>query len=193
MIGVINPNSTHTLAKQIEYAKNTTFQLAPGEPWPSETPRPTAGPTDSIPGPSSSPDAAPADSGSSSNNLSAGAIAGIAIGGAAVLILAGALLYLCGRRGGFDKAYRKSVALGGGGGGASTQSPMVEARYPDGPAGSPGYPPSEYQHGNLSPTTQAGFYPPHSPASTLPSGYAAPGTPPAYYPGSPGKQPTEYS
>lgn len=96
MIGVINPNATHTYDAQLIAAERAQYQLEPGEPFPSETslPRP--------PGAGGS-----GDEGGSS--LSAGAIAGIAIGGAAVLILAGALIYLCGRRGGFDKAYRKSV------------------------------------------------------------------------------------
>jgi hypothetical protein len=30
MVGVINPNSTHTLAKQVESAKNADFEVAPG-------------------------------------------------------------------------------------------------------------------------------------------------------------------
>ncbi|KAL2165223.1 hypothetical protein VTH06DRAFT_519 [Thermothelomyces fergusii] len=140
MIGVINPNATQTLAMQLEYAENATYQLMPGEPFPSETPVPTPTPGQGPPSWDSGKD----DGGSP---LSAGAIAGIAIGGAAVLILGAALLYLCGRRGGFDKAYRKSMLApaaaaaaasrtgGGGGDGAGPGSPsMVEAHYANGPA-----------------------------------------------------------
>src|SRR5690606_501824 len=52
-----------------------------------------------------------------SSGLSAGAIAGIAIGGAAVLIIAAALIYLCGRRGGKDFAYRRGLPIPWGNGG----------------------------------------------------------------------------
>ncbi|KAH6853698.1 extracellular serine-rich protein [Chaetomium sp. MPI-CAGE-AT-0009] len=124
MIGVVNPNSTQTLARQLEYANDATYQLMPGEPFPSETPVPTPIPGGPPPGSGSG------DSGGS--KLSGGAIAGIAIGGAAVLILGAALVYLCGRRGGFDKAYRKSAlpAAGAAGGAATPASPgMVEANY----------------------------------------------------------------
>ncbi|KAL2154878.1 hypothetical protein VTH82DRAFT_3554 [Thermothelomyces myriococcoides] len=141
MIGVINPNETHTLAKQLEYAENMTYQLMPGEPFPSETPVPT--PTPGRPRDPNDDDDDDDDDGGS--GLSAGAIAGIAIGGAAVLILGAALLYLCGRRGGFEKAYRKSILApatvaaatrnDGGGDGAAPRSPsMVEAHYANGPA-----------------------------------------------------------
>lgn len=128
MVGVINPNSTQTLARQLEYAGNATYQLMPGEPFPSETPVPTPVPGGGPPG----------DGGNGGNSgggggLTGGAIAGIAIGGAAVLILGAALVYLCGRRGGFDKAYRKSAPAGaagvGGAGGAPGSPGMVEANY----------------------------------------------------------------
>jgi hypothetical protein len=125
MIGVINANKTQTFADQLKVAETVTYQLLPGEPFPTETAS-TPGSTGGSTGGSNS-------SGGSSS-LGAGAIAGIAIGAAAVLIIAAALLYLCGRRGGFDKAYRKSgLALGrgeGGGGEAGAASPpMVEAKY----------------------------------------------------------------
>lgn len=111
MVGVINPNSTFTLARQKELAANSTLQLTPDEPWPSETystPPPTSTPT----GAGSSNQNQDNDKSSSegSSGLGAGAIAGIAIGAAVVLLLAGALIYLCGRRGGFDSAHRKSQA-----------------------------------------------------------------------------------
>ncbi|KAM7207654.1 hypothetical protein V8F20_001921 [Naviculisporaceae sp. PSN 640] len=118
MIGVVNPTANETFDAQMEYAERVQFQLAPGDPWPSET----AGdqPTET-----SEPNYDKPKAEESNSRLSAGAIAGIAIGSAAVLILAAALIYICGRRGGFDKAYRKSVAPPGGGAGGP-QSPMVE-------------------------------------------------------------------
>ncbi|KAL2130101.1 hypothetical protein VTI74DRAFT_6902 [Chaetomium olivicolor] len=114
MIGVINPNATQTLDAQLEAAKNATYQLAPGEPFPTESPIPKPTP------------------GSDNHGLSKGAIAGIVIGAVAVLILGATLIYLCGRRGGFDKAYRRSVALpttGAAAPAAPASPPMVEATY----------------------------------------------------------------
>ncbi|KAK3906691.1 hypothetical protein C8A05DRAFT_29443 [Staphylotrichum tortipilum] len=116
MIGVINPNSTFTLAAQKKAAENATIQVAPGDPYPAEGPVPHPSSSGS---PGSSGSSGSGSSGNSNGNnnnndgggshLSGGAIAGIVIGAAAVLILGAALVYLCGRRGGFDKAYRKSV------------------------------------------------------------------------------------
>lgn len=143
MVGVINPNSTQTLEKQLEYANDATYQLMPGEPFPSETPVPT-------PTPGAGPPDEDNDSNGGGSGLSTGAIAGIAIGGAAVLILGAVVVYLCGRRGGFDKAYRRSGVPGAGNGAAATaaatagaagaganvdnRSPnMVEANYPKSP------------------------------------------------------------
>jgi hypothetical protein len=126
---------------QLAYADNATYQLMPGEEFPSETPVPR--PTPGSGPPDSSTNSGGDSGGGGEGGLSAGAIAGIAIGAAAVLILGAALVYLCGRRGGFDKAYRKSglapaAAAGGGGGGGGNggaASPdMVEANYANGGA-----------------------------------------------------------
>lgn len=103
MIGVINPNETETLAVQLDYTKNTTMQLTPGDPFPSEAAASaTAGATSK---PTSGSSSGGGHSGGSS--LSGGAIAGIAIGGGVIVLLAAALIYLCGRRGGLDKAYTR--------------------------------------------------------------------------------------
>ncbi|KAF5005948.1 hypothetical protein FDECE_7646 [Fusarium decemcellulare] len=109
MMGVVNPAKNETLDEWLEKAKDVDYQLRPGDEFPTEEgfPSATAKPNDDDDNSDESTD----DSGSgggSSHGLSSGAIAGIAIGAAAVLILAGGLIYLCGRRGGFDKAYRKS-------------------------------------------------------------------------------------
>ncbi|KAJ0137832.1 hypothetical protein CTA2_1997 [Colletotrichum tanaceti] len=105
MIGVVNENSTQTLAKQLEAALPLTTQILPGEPFPveSDAPRPTNG------------------SGSSDNNgavinnfhhaLDGGQIAGIVIGAVAFLLLGGLLVYRCGRRGGLNRAYRRASTL----------------------------------------------------------------------------------
>lgn len=119
MIGVINPNETETLAVQLEYAKNATTQMTPGEAMPSETAKATSTKATSTSTPGSS-----ASSDDHHHSLGGGAIAGIAIGGAVALLLAGALVYLCGRRGGFKSYYRQPRH----GHGASPPA-MVEANY----------------------------------------------------------------
>ena len=106
MVGVINPNASVSLEIQRELALNSTFMLQPGEPWPPEassTVLPTTTATvvsTAVSTPTSDPaettSAAPVSSHHSS--LSGGAIAGIAIGGAAVLLAAGFLVWWCGRR-----------------------------------------------------------------------------------------------
>ncbi|CAN8099634.1 unnamed protein product [Discula destructiva] len=118
MIGVINPNATFTYDIQLAYAQNATFQMKPGDPFPSESAE--TGSATSTPTASSSP--SPSSSSNSSSHLGAGAIAGIAIGGAAVLILAVALIYMCGRRGGMTRAFHHGPV-------------MQEARYANGPIG----------------------------------------------------------
>ncbi|KAK8021550.1 hypothetical protein PG990_006688 [Apiospora arundinis] len=40
MVGVINPNGTFTLDIQKQYVLNSTFEFAPGQPFPTEKPRP---------------------------------------------------------------------------------------------------------------------------------------------------------
>ncbi|POS81066.1 hypothetical protein DHEL01_v200533 [Diaporthe helianthi] len=126
MIGVINPNDTETLEVQTAYTKNTTLQLVPGESFPSETAAGSPGVT-----PTSSSSSGSGSHPHSSAPLSAGAIAGIAIGGAVVLLIAAALLYLCGRRGGLDKAYNRQSRH------TIAPPPMNEVKYNPG-AKSPG-------------------------------------------------------
>jgi hypothetical protein len=141
MIGVINPNATQSFAAQMAYAENVTYQLAPGEPFPSETPTGLPRPTSTSGSNSGGGDGGDSDGGGGGGGLSTGAIAGIAIGAAAVLIIAAALIYLCGRRGGFEKAYRKSGLPGFGAGtaaGGSASPHMVEANYANAPVGGVG-------------------------------------------------------
>lgn len=158
-----------TLKVQKEFAANATFQLNPGEPLPSET-------SSTKPSQSSTPGSGSgSDSHSHGSSLSAGAIAGIAIGGAAVLILAGALLYLCGRRERLDsfmhRHNRNSYAV----------PPTTENKY------DPRSPGQETFHSQSHYSVRDPYGPgPHSPP--LHSHYA--GTPPPpMSPGHPGYDP----
>jgi hypothetical protein len=111
MVGVINPSATTSLAIQRQLARNSTFMLQPGEPWPSEGPadpfttaattvattvtRSTATPSPNYTGPASEV--------KNAHTVSAGAISGIAIGSIAIVLIATILLYHCGRRSRRDK------------------------------------------------------------------------------------------
>lgn len=132
MIGVINPvsgfimvklgpslltrhkNSTFTLEGQQDALEGLTYQILPGEPFPGEDdsrPPGTSGtpsPNDNDSGGASGSNDG-SGSGGGGSDLSAGAIAGIVIGGVAVLIIGAALIWFCGRRGGLDKAQRRDT------------------------------------------------------------------------------------
>jgi hypothetical protein len=79
-------NSTQTLDVQVAYAENSTLMFSPGEGYPSETTISTTSSTSS-PRPSSG-----------STSLSSGAIAGIVIGGIAMMALIGVLCLICRRK-----------------------------------------------------------------------------------------------
>ncbi|KAK9773923.1 hypothetical protein AB5N19_05671 [Seiridium cardinale] len=139
MVGVINPNENFTLDAQKEALKDVQFQLSPGEPFPPEASL-TASTT------SATSTATGSSSGSGGTSLSGGAIAGIAIGGAAVLIIAVALIWFCGRKGGIEKGYRKSTVV--------SQPPpsMVEANYATQPKSPP---PPTYRDSPYGPNSEA--------------------------------------
>ena len=92
MVGVINPNASVSLGVQKQYAANSTIMLLPGEDWPDEGPAnpfttttTATATTTSTSSPSSTnvpptTTATPEPSSSGHKSLSAGAIAGIAIG-----------------------------------------------------------------------------------------------------------------
>jgi hypothetical protein len=129
MLGVINPSANQTLDEQLAAVEDpSAIQLNPGDPWPSEKSNPftTSGsPTQTATSTPAATSSAVASSSGGGSSLSGGAIAGIAIGGAAVVILAAALIYICGLRGGQIAAYRRSGHWG-------RQAPMEEARYAGG-------------------------------------------------------------
>lgn len=177
MVGVINPNATFTYDIQLEYAENATYQMTPGEAFPSETGSSTTA--------TSTSSASSASSSSSGSHLGAGAIAGIAIGAAAVAILAAALLYMCGRRGGMERAFNRN-----GHNNVYNGPPMHEGPYASGHIGngpkSPGQETFTTAFSAAAPSSfhNAGQYG-GSPHGIMPSGYPpSTGSPPP---------PSEYS
>ncbi|KAF4331604.1 hypothetical protein FBEOM_14641 [Fusarium beomiforme] len=111
MMGVVNPSKNETLDDWFKKANGVDYQLTPGQPFPKEqgfkTSTTSAAPESTT---STTPDSTSSSSyhHGSGNNLGSGAIAGLVIGGAALLILIIGIIYLCGRRGGFNEAYRKT-------------------------------------------------------------------------------------
>ncbi|KAB8069529.1 hypothetical protein BDV29DRAFT_161359 [Aspergillus leporis] len=99
MVGVINPNATHTWESQYKKAKEQTFQLEPGQSIPAEG---GGGSGTSTGSSSSSTSSSSADS-SSGSHLSGGAIAGIVVGGVAFVAILVALFFVIGR----NQVYKK--------------------------------------------------------------------------------------
>lgn len=89
MVGAINPNSTQTLAAQIQAAKDADFQLAVGDTVPKEASSTIHN------GPTSTSVASSSSSGGT--HLSGGAIAGIVVGAVAFLVICAALFFYVGR------------------------------------------------------------------------------------------------
>ncbi|EUC38505.1 hypothetical protein COCCADRAFT_82921 [Bipolaris zeicola 26-R-13] len=128
MVGVINPNSTQTLASQVQAAAAADFQIAPGEPIPAEA--------------TSSATSTPASNGNSgSHKLSTGAIAGIAVGGVAFVALCAALFFFVGRSNSLKNTIKRHNAT-------NNVDPHMSqyggagARYGDGGLASPGFAPA---------------------------------------------------
>ncbi|KAL1655138.1 hypothetical protein SLS61_002450 [Didymella pomorum] len=114
MVGVINPNSTQTLASQIQAAKNADFQLAVGDPVPNEaTSTILNGPTGS---------STPSSSGGGTH-LSGGAIAGIVVGAVAFLVICAALFFYVGRSKSLKEVIKRQDANTGNPNRASTPGP----------------------------------------------------------------------
>ncbi|KAH9878771.1 hypothetical protein IAQ61_002045 [Plenodomus lingam] len=180
MVGVINPNSTHTLAKQIEWAENADFQVAPGEPIPAEAGTSTT--FANAPASSSSPSSAeaPTDS-SSSHKLSGGVIAGIVVGVVAFIVVCAALFYFVGRSKSLKENLKRKDAnapsnnadahlsmsqYGSGGLGSPGHHPATGYPSPPGPYGSPG----QNEYGFASPP----LYAQHGAGEQYPGGWGTP-------------------
>lgn len=117
MVGVVNPNQNTSLETQRSLALQAAYVLNPGDPFPAEASSSiaslgngyaTATPSSSSPTSSTTATAAPAEGGS--KKLGTGAIVGIAIGGALVLLLAGGLFYFFGRSRSLKQALDRNSA-----------------------------------------------------------------------------------
>jgi hypothetical protein len=169
MVGVINPNDTQTLDRQIEYAKEAEFMVAPGEDLPTEASSTLSHATSAPTGATSS---TPAPSGGSSK-LSGGAIAGIVVGAVAFLAICAALFFFVGRTKSLKEVLeRKDATVNkntpGGEAGPNMTNPM-----------SPGFAPanSPYSpHQSMQPSEYANLpnYSQHNATDQHPSGWASP-------------------
>jgi hypothetical protein len=107
MVGVINPNSSTSITTQITLAKQANYMLQPGESLPGQASSSLASMAASATtetltvtassSPTSATPAAQTTHSNSSSGLSGGEIAGIAVGAAAVALLAAGLCFFFGR------------------------------------------------------------------------------------------------
>ncbi|KAK8095761.1 hypothetical protein PG999_013783 [Apiospora kogelbergensis] len=118
MVGVINPNGTFTLDIQKQYVQNSTFEFAPGQPFPTEMPRPDP----KVPGgymPPAANNATTAGAhvgGGHDSSMSGPVVAGIAVGSVALLGLIAGLLFLYYRKRRQGQGARGQQRRKGGGG-----------------------------------------------------------------------------
>jgi hypothetical protein len=168
MVGVINPNSTQTLAKFKQAAGDAPFMVLPGEPIPAEGSSSLSATSSTAP--TSSPTSSPAPS--HGVHIGGGAIAGIVVGAVAFLILAAALFFFIGRTKSLkEMMHRKD---------ATVSRPMSETTHWNGSQhpGSPGFPPSPFSpaHSQMG-FDQGGQLPPygqHNATDAHPSGWLSP-------------------
>jgi hypothetical protein len=106
-------NATFTYEAQFDYSQNATVEFSPMEYFPVESVNPTRTATavDYTTTPTGTVAPQITVAASKSPPLSAGAIAGVAIGGFAVLVLAAALLYMCGRQKTVKEILRQSTIV----------------------------------------------------------------------------------
>lgn len=136
MVGVINPNDTQTLDKQIQAASEASYQLKPGDPVPAEgsssltmTTSPTSTPTST---PNNTVTSHP-------HTLSGGAIAGIVVGAVAFLVICAALFFFVGRAKSLKEALNRNDAT------VAKSMPQDGGAYaPTSQPGSPGQPPAAF-------------------------------------------------
>lgn len=182
MVGAINPNSTQTLASQVQAAAQADFQIAPGEPVPAEA----SSTLSTYHEPTGSPKPNEYDEYHSSPSLSGGAIAGIVVGSVAFLVVCAALFFFVGRSKSLKDLLKRQNAPNNGDGQMS-QPYGGGMPYGDGGLASPGFQPS--RPGNATPPppppppaghhAEYGFgsppqYGQHSVSEQYPSGWVSP-------------------
>lgn len=164
MVGVINPNATQTLDKQIIAAKEASYQLKPGDPIPAEGTGSLIGTATAAPTSSSS------NNGSHGHSLSGGAIAGIVVGAVAFLVVCAALFFYVGRTKSLKEAISHKETMrspnpnegGFGSGGPSTPHMSQQFGHNAGHAemGMGWQPPAYGQHNATDAHYSGGFSPP---------------------------------
>lgn len=172
MVGVINPNSTQTLAAQVQAAAQADFQIAPGQPIPAEASSTLSSPATSTPTSTSASHGG--GGGGGGHTLSTGAIVGIAVGGAAFIALCAALFFFVGR----SKTLKETLTRHN-----ATNNPHdphmsqhYNTNYGDGGLASPGFQQAPGHHADYGfgspPPPQYGQ---HSVGEQYPSGWTSPG------------------
>jgi hypothetical protein len=175
MVGVINPNSTQTLASQVHAAAAADFQVAPGEPIPAEATSTLSN------APTSTGTSTPNSGGNGGGHtLSTGAIVGIAVGGVAFLAICAALFFFVGRSKSLKEVIKRQDAT-------NNYDPNMSQQYggsgyghgglasPGFPSPSPGYatpPPGHRPDYGFSSPPQYGQ---HGVGEQYPSGWSSPG------------------
>jgi hypothetical protein len=169
MVGVINPNSTQSLALQINAAADADFEVAPGQPIPAEaTSTLSYGPTSTG---TPTPNPPNSGGGGGGHTLSTGAIVGIAIGGVAFLAICAALFFFVGRSKSLKEVIKRQGAT-------NNHDPNMSQQYGG----------SSYGHGGLA---SPGFQSPTPGYATPPPGHRPDysfGSPPQYGQHSVGEQ-----
>jgi hypothetical protein len=147
MVGVINPNATQTLDKQIIAVKDATIMVAPGEPVPKEGEATST----TLNGPTGSPNSAA--TASNSHTLSRNTIIGIAVGAVVFVVICAALFYFVGRARSLKEGMKRRDA---------TVSNTTEQQY----TGIPGSIPNSPAYTPYSPNLSQAEY-----GSPVPPGY----------------------
>jgi hypothetical protein len=135
MVGVINPNATQTLDKQIIAVKDATIMVAPGQPVPKEGDVTST----SLNGPTGAPTSGATPSGS--HTLSRNAIIGIAVGASVFVAICAALFYFVGRARSLKEGMKRREA---------TVSNTAEQHYSGVPSSMPNSPAYSPYSPNLS-------------------------------------------
>lgn len=152
MVGAINPNSTQTLASQVQAAAQADFQIAPGQPIPAEA----SSTLSSYSGATGTPPPSNYNANHSSSTLSGGAIAGIVVGSVAFLVICAALFFFVGRSKSLKETLKQQNAPNNGDPHMSQQY-GAGVPYGDGGLASPGFQPSRPGYATPPPGQQADY------------------------------------